>query len=255
MIFAKPNKVVPNIVPLLRDTTLEHVNEFNFLGVLIDKGLTWKPHINRVANRISRCSGIISRFKHFFPKTILLNIYNALFTPHLNYGILIWGFMSTTRLLTIQKKCVRSISNVHCFTHAQFLFKKLKILQVDDIFLSMLLKFYFKLMNDLQPYYFNAFKPKSESHSFNLRLKRFENVSTKKVYCDNCVRFGLIKLIKSIEKPSSSIDDSIYETNFKYNKLLSKPSFIIKCIIAKVHTHSYMGFCNYIKIRFIELYE
>ena len=70
---------------------IEHVNEFKFLGILIDSHLSWAPHINYVANKLSRINSILTKLKHFLPQDILQIIYNALFQSHINYGITSWG--------------------------------------------------------------------------------------------------------------------------------------------------------------------
>ena len=87
---------------------LECLDFFNFLGITIDKHLTWKGHINLIANKISR-TGVINRLKNYIPENALFTIYKTLITTHLNYGILTWGFFSD-RILKIQKKAVRSIT-------------------------------------------------------------------------------------------------------------------------------------------------
>ena len=45
------------------DTSLECKDYVKFLGVLIDKNLTWKYHIDYIASKISRVVGIISRLR------------------------------------------------------------------------------------------------------------------------------------------------------------------------------------------------
>ena len=41
--------------------------DVKFLGVLIDKNLTWKYHIDYIASKISRVVGIMSRLRHSVP--------------------------------------------------------------------------------------------------------------------------------------------------------------------------------------------
>ena len=43
-----------------------------------------------VSNKLSKISGVINRLKFVFPKEILINLYKSMFTPHLNYGLLVW---------------------------------------------------------------------------------------------------------------------------------------------------------------------
>ena len=83
------NHQVPNIE--INNTPVERVTQFKFLGVIIDSNLTWFPHQNFIANKLSRICGILSRLKHYIPIHILKIIYSPLFMSHLRYGILAWG--------------------------------------------------------------------------------------------------------------------------------------------------------------------
>ena len=107
-------------------------------------------------------------------------------------------------------------------------------------------------MNNNLPAYFMSYKPVLSNA--NVRFPRYKNSSAKKVYCDNCVRYGIIKILNLTVSGPTSIDTDLYETSFTYNKLLCKPSAMIKDIIKKVDTHSIDGYKKYIKIRFMELY-
>ena len=42
------------------------------LGVLIDKNLTWRPHIDHIASKISKIVGIIARLRHHVPLNTFL---------------------------------------------------------------------------------------------------------------------------------------------------------------------------------------
>ena len=86
-----------------RNVTLESKNYIKYLGVLIDKNLTWKYHINAVTAKISKTIGLISKLHHFIPRHILLYIYQTLIHPHLNYGLAVWGQASNTSLN--KRKC------------------------------------------------------------------------------------------------------------------------------------------------------
>ena len=51
---------------------LEQQDYVKYLGILIDKNLSWKYHIDYVASKISRTIGIIARLRHFIPLSTLL---------------------------------------------------------------------------------------------------------------------------------------------------------------------------------------
>ena len=85
---------------------VECVDSFNFLGLLLDTHLNWKGQTSKIANKISRTIGVLTKLKQYLPSRILLTIYNTLIVTHLNYGILAWGYQPG-RLVTLQKKlCV-----------------------------------------------------------------------------------------------------------------------------------------------------
>ena len=54
------------------------------------------------------------------------------FATHLNYGLLLWG-THVNRVLKLQKKTVRIMSNSEYLAHSEPLFKTLKLLKFEDI--------------------------------------------------------------------------------------------------------------------------
>lgn len=61
---------------------------------MIDKNLSWKFHIDAVANKIIEIVGLIAKLHHFTLRRVLLNIYQALIQPYLTYGLASWGQLS-----------------------------------------------------------------------------------------------------------------------------------------------------------------
>jgi hypothetical protein len=76
--------------------SIEFVDEFNFLGFIIDKHLSWKNHIYHISKKISKVTGVICRLKHFLPRHVLVTIYNSLILSQFNYGILLWDIKLMT---------------------------------------------------------------------------------------------------------------------------------------------------------------
>ncbi|CAL4165536.1 unnamed protein product, partial [Meganyctiphanes norvegica] len=73
------------------ETMLEEKSVTNFLGIVIDNKLNWKPHITHLCNKISKSIAILRFLKSSFPKRILKLIYMSLIHSHINYCNLIWG--------------------------------------------------------------------------------------------------------------------------------------------------------------------
>ena len=156
MVFCMPQKKV--VIPRLKiaNTEIDSVDRFNFLGVLLDKHLSWDAHTNALVGKISRTTGILNKLKLFLPQYILKTIYTSLILCQLNYGILAWGH-NNNRVYKLQKRAVRIISCSKFNAHSEPLLKQLNLLKVEDILKLQQLKFYHKLINRQLPGYFTCF--------------------------------------------------------------------------------------------------
>ena len=83
---------------------------FKFVWINIDENLSWDYHISKVKSKISFANFQIARVKNILPIGTLTNLYNALFRPHLEFGVMTWGGAPKSKLKGIikcQKKCIR----------------------------------------------------------------------------------------------------------------------------------------------------
>ena len=103
MIFHMPQKKVEKPVLLVNVTVIEYVNNFNFLGIILNNHLNWDSHINNLAHEISRTTGTLNKLKHILPQHILRTMHNYILLPHINNNILAWGYQ-TQRIFILQKK-------------------------------------------------------------------------------------------------------------------------------------------------------
>ena len=87
-------------------TDIEFVDNFNFLGIIINKQLNWTSHVDMLTAKLSKTIGILNTLKHVLPINIMRTIYNSLILCHLNYGVLLWGpkLHMNDRLHILQKK-------------------------------------------------------------------------------------------------------------------------------------------------------
>ncbi len=49
---------------IIQNVIIEQVQDFNFLGLIINENLNWKSHCDKIANNISKAVGVINRLKH-----------------------------------------------------------------------------------------------------------------------------------------------------------------------------------------------
>ena len=229
MIFHNPQRQIrSNDIPkiYIDNIEIEKVDEFNFLGIYINKHCTWKNHIFCISKKISRNIGLLSKLKFLLPKHCLKLIYFALIHSYLNYGILLWGF-EAKNIFKLQKKAVRIITKSHFLAHTDPLFKSENILKVEDFFKSNCLKLYYKLINNQLPNnikkLFNFIESRPiERTNFKLTLFNCCDANGKKR-----IRYYLPKLIHETE------DD----------------------ILRKCLSHSFLSFKLRIKSLFLNTYD
>ena len=90
----KVQKVVPCLSFSLNGLEIEHVNNFNFLGPIINYHLVWKPHLNSIGIKVAKVFGLLRKLKYAFPIQVLRSMYNSLILPHMNNVLLAWGTKS-----------------------------------------------------------------------------------------------------------------------------------------------------------------
>ena len=117
------------------------VDSSKFLGVYIDKSISWRVHIGKIVKKISQTVGIIGRARGFMDGPQLSLLYNTMVLPHLQYCLINWGNFKgdpnlglRDRLLTLLKCLVRIVCGAPRIAHADPLFAKMATLKVDDLF-------------------------------------------------------------------------------------------------------------------------
>jgi len=229
MLFHTIQKRVRTPILMLENNEIEFVNEFNYLGIILDSHLNWKSHTMHIAKKIAKTNGIMTRLKNILPQNILLLLYNSLILPHMNYGILVWGTHLGT-LSKVQKKSIRIIMKAKYNAHTEPIFKSLGLLKISDILRVIEYKFMYKLENQLLPQNFltGMFITNANIHNYNTRhAYEFRLPQSKHDFVKNSIRFRLPTIINDAPE------------HFKN----------------KIQTHSLQGFTKYIKLRIIENYS
>ena len=73
----KKKRLIANDLPILYIDNFEIVRESvtKFLGIFIDKNLTWKYHIERVCDKVSKSIGIMYKSKNILSKRLMKQPY------------------------------------------------------------------------------------------------------------------------------------------------------------------------------------
>jgi len=81
---------------------IETVESFKYLGLIIDKNLNWKCHIQTLQGKLRCCLFKMSLLRSCAPSRIVNMAYTALFESVMSYRLEVWGSASNTNLLPIQ---------------------------------------------------------------------------------------------------------------------------------------------------------
>ena len=212
----------------INDTVIEHVTEFNFLGLTINEFMNWKSHSSKISNKISRTLGVMNRLKRYLPFSALKLMYSSLILSHLQFAITSWGF-EWERLSKLQKRAIRIMTNSKYNAHTDPLFKSLKLLKIKDIFDVQCMKFWYKFVNNNVPTYFaSMFRYNHELYEIQTRsheLLHLYPLRTSNAH--NALRHGIPEL------------------------LCKFPTAVLE----KACTHSIMSFASHVKFHLIDSYR
>ena len=231
MVFHTPQRKLAYPRLKINDNIIECVTEFNFLGLIINSNLNWNNHIDHISKKISRVLGIMYRLKEIYPFIILLMLYNSLIVPHFNYCILVWGskMVEGHPIHLLQKRAIRLVTNADYIAHTEPICKSLQLLKVTDMFSLAIWKFYYKLMNNLLPTYFETMTPivPTICEHYEIRHPKYHSPRIHHEFAEYMLKYQLIRMLN--------------EDNGS--------------ITGKIFTHSFIGFKLYIKHIIIATYN
>ena len=75
----------------LHQSKIKESNKIKYLGVYLDKNLSWNFHITELCKKQSCAVGMLYKMKNMCSTSTLRSIYFSIFHSHLSYSIPIWG--------------------------------------------------------------------------------------------------------------------------------------------------------------------
>ena len=99
----------------LRGSSIENVESFKYLGVLLDERLTWDQHVDFLCKKVSKRLGVLRRASEFLDIPSRKLLYYALILPIFDYCDVVWGNCSITlsnRTQVLQNRAGRLILGI-----------------------------------------------------------------------------------------------------------------------------------------------
>jgi hypothetical protein len=149
---------------IYKEKKLTTVDSIKFLGLTPDNSLSWKKCIEVIVPKLSAATFAMRVEQSFLSLDSLKLIYYSYFHSILTYGIIFWGNThNSNAIFKIQKRIIQIMVGIRNRDSCKEYFKRLKILPLQSQYLlSLLLS-----VADNGDY----FRPDSEIHSFNAKIK------------------------------------------------------------------------------------
>jgi hypothetical protein len=141
----KNNNVIDAPHILHKNEKITYISQLKFLGINISCPLTWSTQIKVLCANFSKVCHMIKMLKDEANFYVLRNIYFAKFQSVMRYGIILWGGISKiTKVLKVQKRALRLMTNKSKNESCRPVFKELKIFTVICLFIFETLCFFHK---------------------------------------------------------------------------------------------------------------
>ena len=165
-----------NIKISLGDTEVPEVAEAKYLGVFLDKDLSFTKHTSYIKSKLTKLTSVFYYISDFIDESDIRRIYFAYVFPYIKYGVEIYGLSSQTNrrsLQGIQNKLLKILCKSGRYDSPSVLYKQHNILNVVEISIFFILRFVFRQLNGLLP---TVFRPYFTSNAeTGLRRHRSEN--------------------------------------------------------------------------------
>jgi len=143
---------------------IENSLSTSFLGLILDKTLSWQLHIDKLCAKLKSACYILRTLKPILTLRNLKMIYFSCIHSIIIYGIIFWGnSKASNEVFKLQKRAIRIITNSQSRTSCHSLFKEQKILPLQSQYILSLAVYVAKNIDD--------FTINSDIHSINTRYK------------------------------------------------------------------------------------
>ena len=120
--------------------------------MLIDNQLTWKNHIEYVANKLPAVARILSKLKQYVPREVLKTVYYSMIEfPHLLYEVLDWGNLASEYIHQIQvqqNELIKILSKTANFRiRLTPSYEQFSLLKLPNMYATEICKFFYRIIN------------------------------------------------------------------------------------------------------------
>ena len=180
LVFRTPHTTPPshNLTLSIRNQPISLKSQTKFLGILFDRHLSWKPHMEFVLRKICIGYGTVKKISKYFNKKTLLLLYDTLITSHIRYCITTWYYGNKSTALKIQRianKFIRIIYNLHYRDSVTNIMQENNIMTIDQLSNLEMACFMHKYTKNKLPNSFNNYFSKNLLNGNNKSITRTQS--------------------------------------------------------------------------------
>ena len=90
VLFSRKNSNITHTIIHFNNVQVQRANYQRHLGIILDKNLNFKSHIDKVLTKASKGITVIKRLRNSLLRKSLITIYKAIIRPHLDYGDILY---------------------------------------------------------------------------------------------------------------------------------------------------------------------
>ena len=139
-------------------TNIEVIDEYKYLGVIIDYNFKWTKHIEHIRSKLRQSNHMLYNLNKYCTKQNLVQIYYGLVESYLSYGIIAWGTASKSLIKPIEKLRQNIIKKIKTTDSNNIYF-----LSIDNLYKSSLMREY---------YFKPEYRESARTHNLNTRSAR-----------------------------------------------------------------------------------
>lgn len=164
LVFRERNKDAISLT--YHGKTIKTEDAVPFLGIYIDRDLSWKTQIENLSTSIARYCYALRILTNTISEEAALTAYYAYVQSKLRYGIIFWGnSVEVERIFIMQKRCLRTIFKMKYNESCRNIFIGNNLLTLYSLFIYECVMY---VSNN-----FNDFKELLLSHEYNTRGKNY----------------------------------------------------------------------------------
>ena len=191
-------KDIPKISINVNGVKVDEIPRVKNLGVVLDRNLTYEPHVNQL---VGRCTGLLiglSHARHCLPRDVLPTLVNGLVISLVRYCITVYGnstVHSITRIQRLLNFCARVVSGRRRREHVRDVINELNWLSAQDLAMYRALCLLKSTIAHGQPYdlsrniaYVQSVRQRSTRQDGQLALPRISTESGRRQFAFRAAR-------------------------------------------------------------------